>query len=72
MSAPSAIRLLQTAIENVREQCAGDPKCKDLLAACAACDKAAEEASSGYDEQPKTLEAAGKKARKDLADAKAS
>ncbi len=41
MSDQSAIRLLQTAIENVRETCTG-PEYKMLLAACEKCDEEAE------------------------------
>ncbi len=41
MSDQSAIRLLQTAIENVRETCTS-PEYKALLAACEKCDEEAE------------------------------
>jgi hypothetical protein len=42
MSAESAIRMLQTAIENVREQCGKDPKCAGLISSLDQADKDAE------------------------------
>lgn len=68
MSDLSAIRLLQTAIENVRENCK-PPEYKTLLAACDAADKAAEDASASDDEksEPKSLKEATTRARAQFA-----
>jgi len=68
MSDQTAIRLLQTAIETVKEQCTG-PEYKTLIAACDACDKAAE-ASAANDndgDEPRTLKQATDRARSQFA-----
>lgn len=70
MSEQSAIRLLQTAIQNVRDTCTG-PDCKPLLAAIDAADSQAEKylgvpddsAEDKKTEQPRDLKGAAKKAR---------
>lgn len=75
MSDQSAIRLLQTAIENVRETCDG-PEYKDLLSACDVADRAAEKCLGEPDDsaedkkaenQPRNLKAAAQKARETFA-----
>jgi hypothetical protein len=70
MSDQSAIRMLQTAIENVRENCTG-PEYKALLAACAACDAAAEKALNDDDgDEPRTLRQASDRARQTFKEAR--
>lgn len=71
MSDTSAIRLLQTAIENVRETCTGS-EYKKLLAACDAADKAAEAASRSDSAEPRTLKEATDRARSQFADKRAA
>lgn len=76
MSDQSAIRLLQTAIENIRENCTGD-EYKSLLAAVDAADSAAEKALGEPDDsaedkqaekQPRDLKKAASLARKQFAE----
>jgi hypothetical protein len=77
MSEQSAIRLLQTAIENVRETCTG-AKYKDLLSAVETANEAAENATGGEPaggdddaDDPKDLKTAASKTRQEFARRKA-
>jgi hypothetical protein len=82
MSDQSAIRLLQTAIETIRENCTGS-EYKELLSACDAADSAAErclgepddsaqDKREENDRQPKDLKAAAEKTRAVFADRRKS
>lgn len=75
MSDTSAIRLLQTAIENVREQCSGS-EYKDLLASLDRADSEAEKVLGEPDDsaqdkteenQPRNLKSAEARARQAFA-----
>lgn len=75
MSDQSALRLLQTAIENVRETCSG-PEYKNLLSALDAADSAAEKALGEPDDsaqdkaegsQPRDLKSASARTREAFA-----
>lgn len=66
MSEQSAIRLLQTAIANVRDNCT-DPRCKSLITQLDAADKEAQsvldEYGTGDEPQPANLKDASAKVR---------
>lgn len=65
MSEQSAIRLLQTAIANVRDNCT-DPRCKSLITQLDAADKEAQSVLDEYgtgDEPPTSMKDASAKVR---------
>lgn len=65
MSDQSAIRLLQAAIETVREECTGS-EYKDLLAACNTADSACEKASGEPDDNKQDVKEENTRARQPL------
>jgi hypothetical protein len=80
MSDESSLRLLQTAIEHVRENCTG-PEYKSLMTALDSADSAVEKALGQPDDstqdkaeenQPRTMKAATARAREAFAGRKAA